>query len=294
MRDAKKWGKKILYLQSKEHLKNVNFASDCLCTIKFEKCFLDFMVSNRCSETTVVFFHAALTERVDLQLPVFSGARLGAGLNVNKIFVSDPSLYLSNTLRLGWFLGNRYLHGEEQITSSLLQILRNLGTKKVILFGASAGGFASILYGGRIKNLSELEVISIAINPQTNILKFSKGPVRDYFQTCWDVNYNDFDVLKTLNLTYDLTCSPELISNLPLLYIQNTGDDHYRDHFLPFLNFCNNKLESNGKFFAADWFGVGHISPPLDYLKKILINALTLDLNSNHPPGFQNFKELAN
>lgn len=294
MRDAKKWGKKLLFLRSPKELGNVSLDGDCICTIKFKKCFLDLMISNQSSDTTVIFFHAALSKRGDLKLPVFSGARLGAGLGVNKIFISDPSLYLSNTLRLGWFLGSKYLSGKEDIAYSLLEVLRVLGTKRVILFGASAGGFASILYGGMLKKYCGLDVLSVAVNPQTNILKFSKGPVREYFRTCWGVDSNDFYKLDDLNLSYDLLGSLESPGNLPLLYIQNTGDHHYQDHFLPFLKYCNDASFSNHKFVLSDWFGEGHVSPPLGYLKSVLSSVLEPSLDLSDLPGVCKFENYFN
>lgn len=279
MRDAKKWGKKLLFLKSSSELSRAILKEDCICTIKFEKCFLDLMLSDQSSDTTIIFFHAALTKRAGINLPIFSGARLGAGLQANKIFVSDPSLYLSESLRLGWFLGNKYLKGEEEITFSLLEILKKFNTKKVILFGASAGGFAAILYGKILNKISGLNVLSVAVNPQTNILKFSKRPVEDYFGAAWGVDVDDHVSLNSLGVNYNFNNDLQALDGLPLLYIQNTADHHYYDHFTPFLNSCNVASLSDNKFILSDWFGEGHVSPPMMFLKDILSDLVSLDLS---------------
>ncbi|WP_299585360.1 hypothetical protein [uncultured Microbulbifer sp.] len=293
-RNVSKWNKKLFYIKSPDAFDRMDDPETGLYTVKFRKCFLDLMLLNESSDVTIIFFHAALTKRSGVKLPIFSGANLAAGINANKIFVSDPSLYLSDSIRLGWFLGSRYFHAEEILTNILVGLLKSLGSKKIILFGASAGGFASILFGGLLLGKVDAEVLSVPVNPQTNILKFSPRPVEEYFRVAWNVKKRSKESLDGIGVTYDFTQPKHLdkFAGLNMLYIQNTKDHHYVSHFLPFLGGLGD--DAAQKYILADDFGEGHVSPPLSYLKGLLGKVVDSGLSGRHLKRKYNVKEFLN
>jgi hypothetical protein len=109
-------------------------------------------------------------------LPGFARAAEGSEYGANVLCVSDPTLALSKTLTLGWYIGTR----EESVLPGLLRItekvaeLANISAERIVFMGSSGGGFAALCAASTFRGNA------IAINPQTDIALFYPGPVEEF------------------------------------------------------------------------------------------------------------------
>ncbi|MDQ3226141.1 MAG: hypothetical protein M3Q50_05870, partial [Chloroflexota bacterium] len=103
-----------------------------------------------------------------VSMPVFEFFRLTSELPVNKAFLRDP--------RRGWYqLGIPGLGDSATAVLDHLQaIIARAGTGRVVMAGASAGGFAAILFGA----LCAADEV-IAFSPQTFVDRENRARAGD-------------------------------------------------------------------------------------------------------------------
>lgn len=196
------------------------------------------------------------------------------------ISISDPSLSISNDCNLAWYAGNKDInHLPETIAYILDSISERLNTK-LIVFGGSGGGFATL----SITKLMSCKHSSLVWNPQTSITEYNKRFVSIYIRDCLDdpnENTDMYSLLDQKNIIHDLT--KEYSKKYPLeqnniLYLQNLDDRfHIENHLKPFMNGldieeCGKGVykSTNGIVFWIDDWGSGHSPPSMDILIKIL------------------------
>lgn len=214
---------------------------------------------NRASgaETTIVIFHAAVTPKVQ-QLPYFAGQTVTKNAPANRLWIQDPSLYLDDKLLLSWFAGNR---AQPELQNELTEIIRKVveahGSKRVIFFGASGGGFAA-LYFSRLFPGS----LAIAINPQTNLAKYNWRAIEEYGRYAYGVEGEEAltELLDTA-IVSDLRKHYEGAEN-SVAYMQNIHDEtHIGPHYHPFIDSLPDTCSAQVLF--GDW-GPGHAAPEKD------------------------------
>ena len=232
---------------------------------------IDLLVSPGSSNTTIFFFHGAI-ER-DFTLPVLSGLGISGGLEANRVFVSDPSLTLDNTLMLSWYAGN---HQQPDLQQSLVQIFKkiaeSLGSDRTVFFGGSGGGFASLFYASHFRNS-----LALVFNPQTDIAMYSERAVRDFAEKAFTIPPNRDDPLSELpsQVIVDLRQIYSEPKDTKIAYLQNSNDaSHIEHHLRPFTE----ALHPDTEFFLLNepWQD-GHSPPPKDLLAKLLNLAASAD-----------------
>jgi pimeloyl-ACP methyl ester carboxylesterase len=126
------------------------------------------------SDTLFVVLNGAVDRKKHV-LPVFARWNWGKVLGGHVLSICDPTLRLDAELRLGWFLGTRDANPFPTLTRVVGWAESNLGIApdKVVFYGSSGGGFASILAAaqrpvGRV----------VAINPQTDIVAYYPPAVK--------------------------------------------------------------------------------------------------------------------
>lgn len=97
VRNTKRWGVGKLYPNRDYFLESE--ISDGLHTIQAGNLLLDVLVRDRGAQTTLIFFHASVTERSTF--PVLSGEGVARTAGVNLISISDPLLAFTTKVRLG-------------------------------------------------------------------------------------------------------------------------------------------------------------------------------------------------
>lgn len=241
-------------------------------------------------KSLIVGFSGALSKRnQNIKPPFFSFLSLAKDLNLPFLLISDPSLYHSNDLKLGWYAGNhKYLNLQSDI-ASLIDKVSTEYQLTPILSGGSGGGFASLA----VSTLMTVKHKVFVWNPQTSIKKYYPRFVREYVYSSFptlkgsDIE-NAFEYLDSQDIITDVT-KKVLNDSAEILYIQNYSDTHTVTHATPFIegqgltidenSTIPNLFSTNSKAYVliADW-GEGHIEPSREVIKSILT-----DFKFNNP-----------
>lgn len=253
---------------------------------------IDFKFYPNGSDNLIVFFNAAISRTKDTVLPVFSGNGAIGKVDANILMVSDPSLMLSDDLTVAWYTGSENFNLQQTLGAILKVFSDQFGKNRTILYGGSAGGFASIYYSSHIPNS-----YAVAANPQTNISKYYKRFVKKYFDVCFPSYSKDGKELSDTHVEYDM-CDLFLRSESKLVYLQNMDDAfHIENHFAPFLESQGHKYIEYDKttvdnlndrltvVYGHGW-GEGHHPPP----KHLVFELLNLLCKGGDPTSVE-FKE---
>lgn len=236
-----------------------------LTTIDYGATELDIFHIDRKARTTIVCFHAASRSSA---YPLFSALRLTQDLNANILCVSDPVLSLGTNL--GWYAGSSTQPLQEDLPRVLRHFLaERQKNDRLVFFGASGGGFASLFYSHSFPGS-----ISIAVNPQMNIAEYQESSVNAYLDSAWEA-----EDLQSLPVTSNL--APIYQNGFPntLYILQNVADAHHRDrHLAPWMRVV--PAESSHVNLLMDDWGPGHTPPPTQLIQKVLRAVI-----SNDQPG---------
>ena len=138
------------------------------------------------------------------------------------------------------------------------------GARPVVLFGVSGGGFAALNYA-RLFN----DVTVIAVNPQTNILRYRPDAWQAYASAAFGATtpeaaagairkYTDFNLCESYANRDDIS----------VVYVQNETDKlHVDKHMRPFLDAIP---ESAAVDVLLGRWGEGHVAPPKEELDRIV------------------------
>ena len=143
--------------------------------------------------------------------------------------ISDPTFYLDESISLGWYLGDAKSNLLKHLVDLIETIQKKFNIKDTILYGSSGGGFASFKIASELNNC-----LAIAINPQTDILKYHKKFVNEYLKLGYkkdklDLTYSDLNYFSLFDF------SNRTDSNVKYILVQNIQDKfHYDRHYLPF------------------------------------------------------------
>ena len=217
---------------------------------------IDLRYDDRGCDATVVFFHAAITKVVK-RYPVFSGASFSADIPANRLFVSDPSLYVDPRLKLGWYAGNKH---QPRLQDDLARLISRFVREpdRLIFFGASGGGFASLYYSAQFPGS-----IAVPVNPQTDISAYVPASVQRYLSCAWDA-----ETITEIPATTEVRRLYSGSLENSVVYVQNTGDaDHMTHHYVPFMNSLPDGHRVAPMLVDA---GEGHVPPSRSLLGEIL------------------------
>lgn len=232
---------------------------------------IDFQLTRTRADILLVVFHGAL--ELNATLPIFPGANVARGLGVARLAFTDPTLYLSPDLPLAWHAGNVHQPDlQDAYTRIIRKVARSVEAKRVILFGSSGGGFASLVQAAAIPGATAL-----IANAQTDALLYHQDHVQTYINLAWEGDRDAF-------LAAGSHSAIEKIRNAQhvprVLYMQNSTDTfHIKGHLNPFVREFGRDPEM--RLLFGDWGG-GHIAPPKDLfhasLKAVVDNdPLALD-----------------
>lgn len=214
---------------------------------------IDFELTRNRSDVLLVVFHGAL--ELNAALPIFSGSNVTSGLNVARLSFTDPSLYLSPDLPLAWHAGNMHQPDLQQITTRIIRrVARSVGAKRIVLFGSSGGGFASLIQAAAIP-----QATALIANAQTNALLYHEDHVQTYIDLAWNGDRDAFLAAGGFS-AIDALKGAERFPRV--LYMQNSTDVfHIRGHLNPFVQEFGQ--DPNMRLLFGEW-GEGHIAPPKD------------------------------
>lgn len=126
-------------------------------------------------DTLYVVFNGAV-DRAKYTIPVFARWNWHALFGSPILAVFDPGLHLDPALRVGWSMGTADHDATERMAAIAQHVAEQLGIAegRVVTYGSSSGGFAAIACASRMR-----QGRFIAYNPQTELLRYYKGHLRD-------------------------------------------------------------------------------------------------------------------
>lgn len=257
----------------------------------------------------LVCFNGAVADRKGKSAPFFSGRGVAQGLRMPLLSIDDPSLSRSDELGLAWYAGHEDMPGLVDLIADYLNQFAEKHRCRLVFFGGSGGGFASISILARMR----VEAAALVWNPQTNISKYRSDFVSAYLAAAFPAvavrqggdpgtppsQESLAHALAQAGVAYDVTgwVAP---AKVQLLYLQNSSDWHVKAHAQPFMT--NGSWERIGKrsFYCQDrgvacWFGVwgeGHAAPPLSLIHSALsklingisVSAAAAELDADNNP----------
>jgi len=166
---------------------------------------------------------------------------------------------------LGWYQGDS---AKIYVKNILDTVIGSLGDRardsETVVFGSSGGGFAALL-------CAQLGLVdtAIAINPQTDILKFSdKAAVSAFLDRRKKLGLDELDSYYSL---VDVGFS-NIRKKSKIVYVQNISDaSHYVEHMAPYVAslFRSNKAV-NFNLFCHYNESMGHNPPGIKELPEII------------------------
>ncbi|WP_286205543.1 hypothetical protein [Corynebacterium afermentans] len=236
---------------------------------------IDFYLDIRKSAPLVVFFNGA--GQPEMRLPWFAGNSVSSGLEISRLSISDPSLYLDPSLNLAWYAGNEYqpfLH--KTLARVVTHIANSTDAPKVILIGGSGGGFASMMVASQLPSST-----AIVMNPQTSIERYHPMHRRKYIDIAWQGSSSLFHKAAEVGVGREVGQS---VGKLTILYMQNLSDTfHVKNHLTPFRAAFRSAPEM---WLMLERWRDGHTPPPKDVISSTLSAAITSDPKTYGPLGF--------
>lgn len=236
---------------------------------------IDLLISPGKSPTTICFFHGAIEH--NFTLPVLSGLGVSGGLEANRVFISDPSLFLDESLMLAWYAGNIYQPDlQSKLVAILTKVFETLNSERIMFFGGSGGGFAALYFAYEFPN-SE----AIVFNPQTNIARYRRNAVRHYAERAFKLDLEGANLLGSLpkSITTDVCELYRSARKTRVTYLQNSNDrSHVKSHLLPFLQSVDPEVQL---MLLLEPWRKGHTPPPKSMLQRVLDTAASEDYNSD-------------
>lgn len=242
-------------------------------TIWYGKTAIDILPEIVPGRPLVVFFSAAVPNREAVMAPVFTGMGVTAGCSASQLFLSDPSLCLSESLGLAWYAGYQGVRLQDDLSRVIAKVACDAGATKVAFVGGSGGGFAALCYSARFP-----ESLAIPWNPQTDIFAYGRAAVDPYIRPAWGTgDYNAAKAAMSGVAAYDVF---DLYANGHdnyVLYLQNKTDGHVRGHLCPLLTKMGVSEPRTGfvteRFYLEMGdFGQGHAAPSKEYLNTLFRN----------------------
>ncbi|MCB4321047.1 hypothetical protein KOE80_02360 [Alcaligenes sp. 13f] len=238
---------------------------------------LDLLINNFPQENAnqlqeiIVAFAGAIPNRVNKTGPFFGFAGVCQQLrkDVPFIAISDPSLYLDKNLNLAWYAGNQFIPDLIEKIAYLLQGIVQRYKCRLILLGASGGGFAAL------RTLEVIDCSNVSVftwNPQIKLSKYELWAVRRYISTCFKVESskikNEKDIeetLKSLKIKNETRLVPK--KGKITYFINDDDSSHIFEHMNHY--FLNSDIErinsnnflTNNCLIHIGSFGKGHAGP---------------------------------
>lgn len=192
---------------------------------------LDWYVGLRKSDTLRVVLHGAVNREKD-RLPRFDRVRTSLQSEDAYIAFADPILPHSDSVGIGWYLGNSQVDPTKHILNVIRKVKSQVGAKKVLFIGGSAGGFAALRLSAAMPGSGVF-----ALSPQTRVSKYHGRLVRQLLDGPFDppkITMSNFQ--HTFSGREDLSVIyGETETDNRIYHFQNLNDPfHLREHFEPF------------------------------------------------------------
>lgn len=201
----------------------------------------DALLVNKKSDVLVVSFHGA-TDREKNTLPRFERLRSLLDHDVSSMYFTDPSLWLNhkNYFQLAWFTGWEGFDAQRVAADWILAAAKSIGATRILLTGASGGGFVALQVSALIPGS-----LALPFNPQTSIYGYlvngyAWGAQKNYRNVVWpNLEAPEVGPEEDWTASLDDRISALRRYSTPtsnhVLYATNTLEFHHEQHYLPFI-----------------------------------------------------------
>ncbi|WP_143342276.1 hypothetical protein [Corynebacterium sp. HMSC074C01] len=269
-RDTERWGISKMYPSPRFWSRNE--VVDGLHTIQIGNQFLDILIRDRGSDTTLVTFQHRVSVRT--AYPMLVGESFTRETNVNLIAIADPSVSLSNDVRLGWYLGNRAIgHLKPTLVPILVEAVAAFEPRRLIFFGTSGGRYAAMNYAAEFT-----DSIAFTVNPRLGFGNRQDADWSVYMSECHRVQgrtpYNRVSAEYGIDLRMSIPSGSPFYAAM----YHNIGDARYYEaNHKPFVDSRASDLRI---FQRLDFDGSGHVPIPRSKLVEIVRSLSDLSLSS--------------
>lgn len=243
---------------------------------------LDALLVNRAAGLLVVSLHGA-TNRANTQLPRYERLRSLNAHDVSALYVGDPALWLDDRLQLAWYTGWVDVDLHEVIAQWVSAAARKIGAKRIIITGASGGGFAALQVAAHVPGS-----LALAFNPQTDITEYRVngefyGAQHDYVRTLWPNILAEYPTPAALRDSSWGDPIRERVSAVArysrptknyIHFVQNVNEFHMEEHFDPFVRAVIGAGAGYRLHAVLYEGGTMHNPPPQDVFERELNSAI--------------------
>lgn len=220
------------------------------------------------AKTLIANFHGAYNG--GSRKPPLFGGFFREVPDAHQISLADPSILARPGSRIAWYAGHEGFDTQAVLFEVLRGVILARSTPRVVLVGASGGGFAALYFGHCLPRS-----ITVAINPQTDILAYSPRLVEEYRRICWP-SLTDNRQLKDVTRTSLADLYREGFSN-SVIYVQSMGDRvHSHRHMMPFAGAAAATRAGRNVVLHSDFAGqMGHVFSPDMFIDWVRAAALS-------------------
>lgn len=261
-RDLSKWESQFKY-SSQQHFLSAELQSG-VHSIQVGPQIIDMFIENRGSPVTLVNFNAA-APRSATTVPILLGRSFTKDTGINLIAVADPTMAMGDKdLTVSWYLGNRQIGKLPPILAPLIQhALNSVNTKRTILFGASGGGYAAVLYGKYFP-----ESLVLGINPRLDLNARPVAAIDRYLAAAHHATDPEIQEEGRDFLPGKLSSLYKKSLPFDLCIYQNLGDKNFLNHQL--IPLATDLADDPRLFTKVEWIRPGHVVIPGARLRHII------------------------
>lgn len=202
--------------------------------INIDGYYLDLYFNPNVISEKLYVFSPGYLERKKFNHPYFQRMSWLDKINASGLIITDPTLSIHDDIGIAWFQGTKQRFAIPLIVKVIEEFRKhlNVNRNKLLFFGSSAGGFASMMMASLMKG-----ACCVVNNPQTNVLKFRDNITEKMLDRCYpEVTKKEIEGF----YIFRLSVAKYFIANKSIpkcLYIQNISDvEHYQNHYLPFMH----------------------------------------------------------
>ncbi|WP_326999128.1 hypothetical protein [Comamonas testosteroni] len=194
----------------------------------------DFFFNLKEKTKKLIVIGQSALDRKNVDLPFFHRWRWTNDIEASSLVINDPTLYVSDRLNVGWWVGCSNSNYLELFVEELYGLLDSMGLScsDLIFYGGSAGGFTSFQMALEMPGSKVVADI-----PQTNILDFHiRRDIENLLEDAFSLNANNFN--HDFIGRFDVVEKIKRKKFVPdFIYLQNINDAfHNKRHLLYFVN----------------------------------------------------------
>lgn len=206
----------------------------------------------------------------DMHTPYYSGIGISKRLGIPLIAIPDPIVTHDPDCYIGWHAGDRSTPDLPLRLAALIDDFCNRHQKQALLFGVSAGGFATMNILAKLN----CNAIGLAMIPQTSIANYKFDFAAYYVKTAFthknqpNSRESISKLLNNAGISHDIRRAD--FKKKHLIFMQNVCENDLKAHTIPFMQNRSWKelapgifqeMGSNLLLMVGHW-GEGHCPMP--------------------------------